>query len=84
MFKKGWCTHINDRRIFMSPKNKHIIKAMGLPLLITIFVFFKMGDPNPNATFYLLFVSLAAFISIYFISIVTSKAYQTFEKYTGR
>ncbi|QTC41574.1 hypothetical protein I7V34_21445 [Bacillus sp. V3] len=64
----------------MSTKNKHIIKAISLSLLITIFVFFNMSDPDPNATIYLLFVPVAAFISIYFISIITAKAYQKYEK----
>ncbi|OIU71660.1 hypothetical protein [Rossellomorea aquimaris] len=68
----------------MSTKNNHIIKAIGLSLLITIFVFFNMSDPEPIATIYLLFVPVAAFISIYFISIITSKAYHKFEKSIGR
>lgn len=67
----------------MSPKNKHMTKAIGLSLLITIFVFFNVDSPKPNTTIYILFVSVASFISIYLISMITTKAYQKFAKYTG-
>ncbi|EWG12825.1 hypothetical protein PBF_00330 [Cytobacillus firmus DS1] len=65
----------------MIPNNKHITKSIGLSLLITIFAFFNV-DTSYTAI-YLLFVSVASFISIYLISLITAKAYQKFLKHTG-
>lgn len=62
----------------MSSKDKHITKAIGLSLLITIFVFFNVDSPKPNTPIYLLFVSVASFISVYLISVITAKAYRKF------
>lgn len=67
----------------MSTQNKHTAKAIGLSLLITIFSFFNMDNPIPYTAIYILFVSVASFISIYLISMITAKAYQKFVKHIG-
>lgn len=67
----------------MKTQNKHTTKAIGISLLITIFAFFNVDIPKPYTVIYLLFVSVASFISIYLISMITAKAYQKFVKHIG-
>ncbi|MDF2036870.1 hypothetical protein P2R12_07770 [Cytobacillus oceanisediminis] len=67
----------------MSTQNKHTAKAIGLSLLITIFAYFNMDSPKPYPAIYILFVSVASFISIYLISMITAKAYLNFIKHIG-
>ncbi|WP_282141915.1 hypothetical protein [Cytobacillus oceanisediminis] len=58
----------------MNTQNKHTTKAIGISLLITIFAFFNVDIPKPYTVIYLLFVSVASFISIYLISMIYCKS----------
>lgn len=60
-------------------KNKHIKKAIGISLVITIAAFLLGDMPKNDSPIYLLFISIASFIGVYLVSMMTGKAQQVFQ-----
>ncbi|KAF0820996.1 hypothetical protein KIS4809_0523 [Bacillus sp. ZZV12-4809] len=67
----------------MSTQNKHTSKAIGISLLITIVALFNIDSLKLYTIIYIPFVFCISFISIYWISAITAKAFQKFQKHTG-
>ncbi|TFE00555.1 hypothetical protein E2626_11300 [Jeotgalibacillus salarius] len=63
--------------------HKHLIKAIGISLLISIFVYLNLDIGTTNMFIYMLFAYVVSFIGIYLISVLSAKAYLKFIRETG-